>query len=249
MAVTARVDFLGVAFDMATIDQVVAWLGSRDPAQAFAYVVTPNVDHLVRLEAEPQDGAVRRAYRAADLCLCDSRILQRLARWKGVRLTLVPGSDLTTHLFDHVVRAGDRICLIGGDAELAAAMRARSPGTAIVQHIPPMGFRADAGAMAAAAEFIAASRARFVLLAVGSPQQELLGHRVATDARASGIGLCIGASIEFLIGRKARAPRWMQRAGIEWLHRLLSEPRRLWRRYLIEGPHIFAMTLRWRRPG
>jgi N-acetylglucosaminyldiphosphoundecaprenol N-acetyl-beta-D-mannosaminyltransferase len=55
------------------------------------------------------------------------------------------------------------------------------------------------------------------------------------------VGLCIGASVEFLSGAKRRAPRWMQRAGLEWLYRLLSEPRRLWRRYLVKGPRVFKL--------
>ena len=66
---------------------------------------------------------------------------------------------------------------------------------------------------------------------------------------AGGTGLCIGASVEFVTGAKRRAPRWMQRLGVEWLHRLLSEPGRLWRRYLVEGPRIFAMAWRWRPPA
>ena len=78
------------------------------------------------------------------------------------------------------------------------------------------------------------------------PQQEILGLRVAEAGGAGGTGLCIGASLDFLTGRKARAPLWMRKASLEWLHRLLSEPQRLWRRYLIEGPRIFLLTLRWR---
>jgi exopolysaccharide biosynthesis WecB/TagA/CpsF family protein len=61
------------------------------------------------------------------------------------------------------------------------------------------------------------------------------------------VALCIGASIEFLSGARRRAPRWMQRAGLEWAFRLLSEPRRLWRRYIVEGPRIFVIWYRWRR--
>jgi UDP-N-acetyl-D-mannosaminuronic acid transferase (WecB/TagA/CpsF family) len=62
---------------------------------------------------------------------------------------------------------------------------------------------------------------------------------------ATGVGLCIGASLEFLTGAKRRAPLWLQRLGLEWLFRLLTEPRRLWRRYLVEGPRIFVLWWRW----
>lgn len=243
----ARTEFLGVGFDRLDLDAALAWCAARAEDAPFAYLVTPNVDHVVRLEREPADGDVRAAYAAAALCLCDSRVLARLARMAGVRLEVVPGSDLTARLLAEVVRPGDRLCLIGGDEEMAAALRARWPEVRLLQHVPPMGLRSDPAAMTAAASFVQRCRARFTLLAVGSPQQELLAHRIAEAGAAIGLGLCIGASIEFVTGRKARAPRWMRAAGIEWLHRLLSEPARLWRRYLVEGPRIFRMTLRWRR--
>ena len=243
----ARVDFLELAFDRLDLDQAVAWIGDRDLDAPFAYVVTPNVDHVVRLAREPADGAVRVAYRAAALCLCDSRILARLARLVGVELPVVPGSDLTGCLLERRTRAGDRLCLIGGDEALRRDMEAKFPACPLVQHIPPMGLRHNAAALEAAAAFAAEARARFVLLAVGSPQQELLAHLIARRQGVTGTGLCIGASVEFVTGAKARAPMWMRRAGLEWLHRLLSEPRRLWRRYLVEGPRIFLLVMQWRR--
>lgn len=242
-----RVDFLDLAFDRLSLDEAGEWLRTRPADAAFAYVVTPNVDHMVRLGERPPADPVRAAFEGAALRLCDSRVLQKLAALSGVTLTAVPGSDLTARLFKTIAEAGDRIAIVGGDEALIADLRALYPAPTLLHHAPPMGLRDDERAMAAAAAFVADSRARFALLAVGSPQQELLAHRVATEGRAIGTGLCIGASIEFLVGRKARAPLWMQRAGIEWLHRLASEPRRLGRRYLIEGPRIFAMAWRWRR--
>jgi len=101
-------------------------------------------------------------------------------------------------------------------------------------------------ARAAVADFVIASEPDVVLFAVGAPQSELLCAEIAARGGARGVALCIGASLEFLTGAKRRAPRWMQRAGLEWLFRLLSEPRRLWRRYLVEGPRIFAIWWRWR---
>lgn len=245
----ARAAFLGLDFDRLALDEALAWCAARPADARFAYVVTPNVDHVVRLDREAAGGAVRAAYAAAALCLCDSRILARLAALSGLRLAVVPGSDLTQRLFSGVVGAGDRIAIVGGDALTVPELLARHPGLDIVQHIPPMGVRDDAAAMAAAARFVGAARARFTLLAIGSPQQELLAHRIATAGGAAGTGLCIGASIDFLTARKTRAPLWMRRAGIEWLHRLASEPRRLWRRYLIEGPRIFVLAWRRRRGG
>ena len=170
-----------------------------------------------------------------------------LAAMCGCDLPVVPGSDLTVRLIKDVVNPGDRICVIGGDAETRTALAAIRPDIDIDQHIPPMALRSDPAARTAAAHFAAGHPARFILIAVGSPQQELIAREIAALPGVTGTALCIGASIDFLTGRTKRAPRWMQRASLEWLHRLSSDPKRLWRRYLVEGPRIFLLAWRWRR--
>ena len=241
--------YLGVEFDPLSLDELVAQLDARDPAARYAYLVTPNVDHLVRLHGEhrPDRDRVWAAYREAEWCTCDSRIVAALARRDGVILPLAPGSDLTMILLTHIVCAGDRIAIVGGSDETAAALRARRPDLDIVHHAPPMGLRDDPAAMARAAAFVAASRARFTFLAVGSPQQELLAAAIAHRGDATGVGLCIGAAIEFVIGERQRAPKIMQRLSLEWAFRLAAEPRRMWRRYLVTGPRIFLLARRQRR--
>jgi exopolysaccharide biosynthesis WecB/TagA/CpsF family protein len=243
-----QTDFLGVSFDRLDMAAAEAWLADRAPDAPFAFVITPNVDHVVKLDAAPADAEIRKAYAGAALRLCDSRIVAKLGRMRGIDLPVVPGSDLTANLVTRIAEAGDRLCLIGGDAAMLADLRALRPDLDIVQHIPPMGMLGKPDAMAEAAAFVRDAQARFILLAVAMPQQEILALRVAQAGGATGTGLCIGASLDFLTGRKARAPLWMRRASLEWLHRLLSEPGRLWRRYLVEGPRIFLLTMRWRRP-
>lgn len=241
--------YLGVDFDARDTAAALAALADRAADAPFAFIVTPNVDHVIRLHGDQRDARLAAAYDAAAMRLCDSRVLARLARLDGVRLPVTPGSDLTARLLLETLRPGDRIAVVGSDAEAVALLAARLPRVEIVHHVPPMGMRTNAEAMAAAARFVAEARARFAFLAVGSPQQEYLALAIAERGDAAGIGLCIGASIDFLTGRARRAPRWMQRAGMEWLHRLLSQPRRLWRRYLVEGPRIFRIAWRERSRG
>jgi N-acetylglucosaminyldiphosphoundecaprenol N-acetyl-beta-D-mannosaminyltransferase len=238
------VEFLGLDFDVWTPDRAREWLAKRTADSPYAYVVTPNVDHMVRLSGAPED--IQCAYADADVRLCDSRILARLADFAGVTLSVVPGSDLTAQVFEQVLQPGDRVCLIGGDGHDGDMLAARYPGITIIQHLPPMGLRHDAAARADAVDAAVAAQGRFVLFAVGSPQQELLAHEMAARADARGTGLCIGASIDFLIGRQNRAPRIVQRMSMEWAWRLLTDPRRLAKRYLVEAPAIFPMVLRWR---
>jgi N-acetylglucosaminyldiphosphoundecaprenol N-acetyl-beta-D-mannosaminyltransferase len=162
-----------------------------------------------------------------------------------------PGSDLTQALFSQVIQPADRVVVIGGAAEQAMQLAA-SYGPTIVHHNPPMGFINDPAALENCLRFIeAASPFRFCFLAVGSPQQERVAYLLKQRGLTQGLALCSGASLNFLTGAERRAPRWMQRMALEWLFRLLHDPRRLARRYLIRGPRIFyylrGMKIRQRR--
>lgn len=220
---------------------------SRDPR--FSFIVTPNVDHVVRLAREDADGPFRIAYRAAALRLCDSRILALLARLCGEDLPVVAGSDLTARLFAGTLGPDDEIAVVGGSAALRQSLEQRYPALGITHIAPPMGLANDPAARLAVVEAVERAGAHYVFLAVGAPQSEMIAAEIADRGRAGGVGLCIGASLEFVTGLKRRAPLWMQQLKLEWLHRLLSEPQRLWRRYLIEGPAIFVIVARWKLTG
>ena len=239
------VEFLGLSFHSWSVDRVHDWLAARDTDSVYAYLVTPNVDHMIRLADAPS--AVRRAYDKAAMRLCDSRILSRLAGFLGVRLSVVAGSDLTADLFRSVLRPGDRLCLVGGGHGDGARLEALYPGIEVVQHRPPMGLCDNAAARAAAVDAAVSAHAAVTLFAVGSPQQELLACEMSDRPDARGTALCVGASTDFLIGSQRRAPRVVQRMSLEWAWRLLSDPRRLAHRYLVEGPLIFPMAWRWSR--
>lgn len=244
---TDRVTFLGVPFDPLATPEVLARLSAVTSASAYGYVVTPNVDHVVRLDTAPDRAALLPLYAEAELSLCDSRILQKLGRLEGIDLPLVAGSDLTVALFERVIRPGDRIAIVGGDEPLRQALSARFPGVEFHQYSPPMGLRRDGAARAAAARFIADTQARFTFIAVGSPQQEMVAAAVRNFPQARGMALCIGASLEFITGSQRRAPKLVQQLSLEWAYRLASDPARLWRRYLVEGPRVFRIALRERR--
>lgn len=244
------VEFLDLRFAALDMAGAVRWIRDAMAGPRFRYVVTPNVDHLVRFHtagAESWHPAFAQAEREADLLLNDSRILRRLARLSGVDLPLVPGSDLTRVLLADGALPATRVALIGGGAAEAEWLRARLPGATVLHLQPAMGVLRDAEAQAAIAAFVEHERAQLTLFAIGAPQSEMVAHLIRARGVAGGVGLCIGASMEFLTGAKRRAPLAFQRLGLEWAFRLGSEPRRLWRRYLVEGPRIFAIWRKWRR--
>ena len=154
------------------------------------------------------------------------------------------GSDLTASLFDRIIAPDDPVVVLGGSAETAAGLARATGCRASLHHNPPMGFERDPAALEAAIRFLEDHPARFCFLAVGSPRQEWSRRRWSGAARPRGIGLCIGASLLFLTGAERRAPRAVQAAGLEWAWRLVQDPRRLARRYLVDSPRI--VRLLWR---
>ena len=233
------VNLLGLHFDNLNVPETVERLLGRDPASPFTYVVTPNADHIARLRKIP---ALRPIYEAAWLCLLDSRVIFNLARFLGVPAPQVAtGTDVTALLISSLVQQD--VAIIGFSAAHLAALQERCPNANFILHTPPMNLLRNPAAFAEARDFAVQTNARFTLLSVGSPLQEMLAEAIAAQPDATGIGLCIGAGLEFCAGVKARAPLWMQRAGLEWLHRVAHNPWRMARRYLVDDPPVLLSLI------
>jgi N-acetylglucosaminyldiphosphoundecaprenol N-acetyl-beta-D-mannosaminyltransferase len=214
-----------------------------DQSDAFVYLVTPNVDQMVRLHAQTQH---RSLYEEAWANVNDSRILELLAGWSNISLPACPGSSLARRVFEEVLDKNEPIVVIGCTELVIETLKVRFGFTNLRWHEPPMGLKSNPDAVGAAVQFCLDNPARFTFICVGSPQQEMVARAIKLTGRATGIGLCVGASLEFLAGTRKRAPVWMQNARLEWLFRLMSEPKVLWRRYLVEGPKIFSIWWKWR---
>ena len=243
------VRFLDIEFSQVSAEQAVEWVDRRSREDHFSYVVTPNVDHLVMYHGKGGEAwreAYRKAVGSSDLCLNDSRILAALAALSHKPLEITPGSDLVRDLIERLGERTTSLVLIGGKESEAEWLRRALPNATVRHFDPPMGVRDDPQAQAAIASFVETEHADIALFAIGAPQSEIVARQIAERGKARGVGLCIGASVEFLSGAKRRAPRAMQRLGLEWLFRLASEPSRLWRRYLVRGPVIFAIWWRAR---
>lgn len=209
----------------------------------YGYVVTPNVDHVIRYYGHSQ---FRALYEDAAYVLLDSRFLALLVRFfQGRVLRVCPGSDLTAGIFDSVLKPDDVTIMVGGSQEQAQFLRQRF-GLRALHHVqPPMNFIRDPVAVETCVRQVEAlSPFRFCFLAVGSPQQEIVAQQLKARGIARGLALCVGASINFVTGIERRAPPWMRRIGCEWLYRLSRNPKRLAYRYLVRGPRIFFLL--WR---
>ncbi len=237
------VRLLGLDLTDAGPSAVARWLAARPAGSPFGYVVTPNADHFVRLSRRPD---LVPLYREALLRLLDSRVVGRAAKVSGLRAPRVAtGSDLAAAILRQL-DPQERVTIIGLRPDRVPMLMARTGIAAPAHHYPPMGFEHDQAALREAVRFVIDHPTRFVFIAVGSPRQEMLAGAIQRTGRAVGTGLCIGAGLEFLAGAARRAPHWMQLAGLEWLHRLAGDPRRLARRYLCDDPAVFALLLRER---
>ena len=233
----ATIRLLEVDFDNLGLEEIVDILLARPRYARFAYVVTPNADHIERLSRMP---SLKAAYRGAMFCLLDSQAIGLCADRLGLRRPpVVTGADLTAALLSRL--DGRRVAVLGMTAQHVEALEARYPRIRFLHHQPPMGLLHDLPAFRQARDFIRGAQADFIFFAVGSPVQELLAHAVATRRDATGTGLCIGGALIYCAGTARRAPLWMRRRGLEWLYRLLREPRRLAGRYLVADPKVLLL--------
>lgn len=234
-----RVIFLNTPFDLIDHKKTLDCIVSARGCEGFKYIVTPNVDHVLRCYSCSELESI---YRRSWISLCDSQIIARITKFKKYPdLEVLTGSDLVHSLFHDVFKPCDKITIIGGDRDMIESLKKQFCLDSVYHHNPPMNFINDENAINNCCRFIVEHPADFILIAVGSPQQEYLADQMAKTPGTKGVALCIGASLLFLSGKEKRAPRWMSRSGLEWLFRLIHNPRRLWRRY-VNNLKIFPLA-------
>jgi N-acetylglucosaminyldiphosphoundecaprenol N-acetyl-beta-D-mannosaminyltransferase len=193
------------------------------------------------------DLALRAAYHRSLLTTPDGMPLVWLGRWLGHQdMTRVYGPDLMEVVCDTGRAAGLTHYFYGGKPGVAEELRqrlaARFPGLRVVGTFTPPFRPLDSGEIAALRSDIAALKPDVIWVGLSTPTQEkfMAEHAATLDA---GVMIGVGAAFDFLSGRVRQAPRWMQRASLEWFHRLCAEPGRLWKRYLIHNPMFVLRTL------
>lgn len=213
-----------------------------------AYVCVASV-HMVMeaFDSEP----FQRVVNGADLVTPDGRPLVWALRSLGVRnASQVRGTDLTAHVVERAAREGVPIGLYGGTPELldqfVQVLEARYPDLQIVCRIAPPFRPLTPEEDEAVTQDILSSGARILFVGIGCPKQEnwMAAHR----GRIPTVMLGVGAAFDFHTGRIRQAPRWMQAAGLEWVFRLMMDPKRLWKRYAKHNPRFVGLFL-WQLLG
>jgi exopolysaccharide biosynthesis WecB/TagA/CpsF family protein len=219
-----------------------------DKLRGGGVVYTPNVDHLIKLQT---DYDFHRVYNAADYRVCDSQMLMFAAKFLGQPLReKISGSDLFPAFYRYYQNDENiKIFLLGGPTGVAEEAR-RQINTRLGKEIvvgsycPPLGFENDQAECQTIIDLINDSGATVLAVGLGAPKQEKWIYFYKNKLKNIKIFFAIGATIEFEAGYRQRAPKWISAAGLEWLFRLLLEPNRLWKRYLIEDIPFFFLVLR-----
>ena len=211
-------------------------------------VVTPNVDHLITLQGDREFYDI---YHTADYVVLDSQIMLFTLRFLfGAPVKeKVSGSDFFPAFCEyHRTNPDITLFLLGGSEgaghQVLEEVNASAGREMIVGQLsPPLGFENDPGACKEIVRQINESKATMLAVGVGAPKQEkwIAAHREQLPLVRIFMG--IGITIDFMAGRVERAPGWVSAIGMEWCHRLIQEPRRLWRRYMVRDMRFFALVL------
>ncbi|MBF2036841.1 MAG: WecB/TagA/CpsF family glycosyltransferase [Leptolyngbyaceae cyanobacterium T60_A2020_046] len=239
------IEILGVAIDNFSWEEFLSRLRR-------GVVFTPNVDHLMTLR---HDADFRSAYAQADYRVCDSQVLLYASRFLGTPLKAkISGSDLLAAFCEyHRENPEIRIFLLGGaegvPQKAQANLNARIGREIVVAaHSPSYGFEKDEAECQRIVEMIRASSANVLVVGVGAPKQEKWIVKYRDQLPSIDIFMGLGATLDFEAGCKPRSPKLLSTLGLEWLHRLLSEPRRLWKRYLLRDMPFLWLLLKERFP-
>lgn len=215
--------------------------------ERYHYVVTPNVDHIVRLD---KDEYFKEIYDNADIVTADGMPIIWISKLLGTPIKQkISGSDLFPQVCKLAARRNYTMFLLGA-AESVARQAAKNlmskyKGLKIIGTFSPdYGFEKDSKKIDEIVSTICNYRPDILVVGLGSPKQEKFIYEYR-DVLKVPLSLAIGASIDFEAGNIKRAPKWMQNFGLEWFYRFLKEPRRMFKRYFIYDMKIIKILLKY----
>ena len=212
-----------------------------------SYVVAINVDVVMKME---KDKYLKKITDMADLTLVDGMPLVWIAKWHKCPVKAkISGSDLVPELCKVAAKKGYSLFIIGGAEGIAERAKSnlekKLSGINIVgTYSPPIGFEKNEAEITKINEMISSVHPEIVVACFGCPKQEkwIYENYKTYDGV---ISICAGATVDFLAGNVNRAPKWMREHGFEWLFRLFQEPKRLFKRYIVEDIKIIGLIMKY----
>ncbi|MDD6772049.1 WecB/TagA/CpsF family glycosyltransferase [Inconstantimicrobium porci] len=230
----SRMKFLNTEIDNLNMDEAVEAIDELIIKKENSYVVTPNVDHILRLEDDKEFAEI---YKNASLRLTDGMPLVWISKMKHTPIKeKVSGSDMFPRVCELAAKKGYSVFLLGAAEGVAAKaaenLQNKYHGLKIAgTYSPSFGFEEKEDEINKIIKMINETKPDVLAVGLGSPKQEKFIYKYKDQLNVP-VSLAIGASIDFEAGNKKRAPRFMQKAGLEWLYRLCKEPRRMFMRNL-----------------
>lgn len=243
----SRIKFLNTEVDNLTMSEAVQKIEQLILNKKPSYVVTPNVDHIVKLETDKE---FQEVYKEADLILTDGMPLIWISKLKKNPIKeKVSGSDLFPEVCQLAANKGYSVFLLGaaeGVAVKAAKnLKAKYNGLNVVgTYSPSYGFEKKEDEIQRIIQMINEVEPDILAVGLGAPKQEKFLYNYRNKLKVP-VALAIGASIDFEAGNVDRAPEWMQRSGLEWFYRLCKEPKRMFKRYLVDDMKIFRLVFKY----
>lgn len=245
----ARIKFMNIEIDNLTMSEALIAIDKLIQQNRNAYVVTPNVDHIVKIE---NGGVLKEVYQKADLILADGKPLLWIARWYGTPIKeKISGSDLFPRLCEMAAQKGYKMFFLGAAEGVAARaaenLTKRYPGLQIVgTYSPPFGFEDDSYEMFRIKSMIKEAEPQILIVGLGCPKQEkfILHNK---DELGIPVSLGLGASLDFEAQNIKRAPKWISNIGLEWAFRIIQDPKRMVKRYIIDDRKIFSLAVKYKK--
>ena len=214
----------------------------------YGVVFTPNVDHIIKLQ---RDSEFVKSYSIGDYKVCDSQIVMYASKFLGTPIKeKISGSDFLPAFCNYHKNNKDITIFLLGAAKGIASQAQKKINQRIGRNIvvncysPPLGFENDEIECQKIVDIVNNSDATVLVIGLGAPKQEKWLYQYRDYFKSIKIFMALGATIDFEAGHVKRAPKWMSEIGLEWLFRLLCEPKRLWKRYLLDDIPFFLLIAR-----
>lgn len=243
-----RIAVLGVEIDPVTMSEAIAAFERMVETRHPHLVFSANVDICMQARRDHELASI---LRAADLVLVDGTPMMWAARFLGSPFPeRVSGSDFLTRFCRTAVQSGYKLFFLGAAPGVARrarlALEGAHPGITIAgTYSPPYGFEYDDQENWRIVQEIRRASPDVLFVAFGAPKEQKWLYRYRNELSVP-VSMGIGSAFDYVAGRLKRAPRWMQSMGLEWSYRLVQEPRRLWRRYLLNDPPFLFYLVRER---
>lgn len=244
-----RMTFMNTQIDNCTMNEALIEIERLIMANKNAYVVTPNVDHIIQLE---RGGELVEVYKHADLILTDGKPLIWISKWYGNPIKeKLSGSDLFPLLCKMAAKKGYTMFFLGAAegvaAKAAEELMKKNKGLEVVgTYSPPYGFENDEAEMKKIIKMIKDVQPHILIVGLGCPKQEKFIY-FNKDRLGVPLSLGLGASLDFEAGNIKRSPKWMSKHGLEWFYRFIQEPKRMFKRYFVDDMKIIGLAWKYRK--